>query len=62
MTPVIALSGNAMQLAFDKGLKVGSFCYITKPIKVAKFMYTSNLAVNFSEKQMAIVVMKEYAP
>ena len=45
--PVIALSANAIPRDIEKGLEVGFFCYLTKPIKVAEFLRTLDLALNF---------------
>jgi PAS domain S-box-containing protein len=42
--PVIALSANAMPRDIEKGLRAGFFRYLTKPIKVAEFMDTLDLA------------------
>ena len=44
--PVIALSANAMPRDIEKGLEAGFFHYLTKPIKVAEFMDTLDLALN----------------
>ncbi len=43
--PVIALSANAMPRDIEKGLETGFFQYLTKPIKVAEFMDTLDLAL-----------------
>jgi CheY-like chemotaxis protein len=43
--PVIALSANAMPDDIDKGLAAGFFRYLTKPIKVTKFMDTLDSAL-----------------
>jgi CheY-like chemotaxis protein len=43
--PVIALSANAMPHDVEKGLQAGFFRYLTKPIKVAEFMDTIDLAL-----------------
>jgi PAS domain S-box-containing protein len=48
--PVVALSANAMPRDIAKGLKLGFFRYITKPIKVKEFMDTLNAALEFAEK------------
>ena len=45
--PVIALSANAIPRDIEKGLEVGFFCYLTKPIKVAEFLRTLDLALTF---------------
>src|ERR1019366_8146178 len=43
--PVVALSANAMPRDIEKGLLAGFFCYLTKPIKIAEFMQTLDLAL-----------------
>ena len=48
--PVLALSANAMPRDIAKGLEVGFFRYLTKPIKVKEFMETLNAAMEFAEK------------
>ena len=48
--PVLALSANAMPRDIAKGLEVGFFRYLTKPIKVKEFMETLNAALEFAEK------------
>ena len=47
--PVIALSANAMPRDIVKGLEVGFFRYLTKPIKLNEFLDTLNAALQFSE-------------
>ena len=47
--PVLAVSANAMPRDIRKGLEVGFFRYLTKPIKVNEFMDTIDLAIQFSE-------------
>jgi signal transduction histidine kinase len=47
--PIVALSANAMPNDIRRGLEAGFFRYLTKPIKVAEFMDTLNLALEFSE-------------
>jgi signal transduction histidine kinase/ActR/RegA family two-component response regulator len=46
--PVIALSANAMPHDIQKGLEIGFFRYLTKPIKVDQFMETLDVALNVS--------------
>jgi len=48
--PVIALSANAMFRDIEKGLEMGFYRYLTKPIKVKEFMDTLNSALDFSER------------
>jgi CheY-like chemotaxis protein len=43
--PVIALSANAMPDDIEKGLAAGFFRYLTKPIRVNKFMDTLDSAL-----------------
>ena len=43
--PVVALSANAMPRDIEKGLEAGFFHYLTKPIKLAEFMDTLDLAL-----------------
>ena len=47
--PIIALSANAMPHDIAKGLEVGFFNYVTKPIKVGEFMDTLDAALAFSQ-------------
>ncbi len=49
--PVVALSANAMPRDVAKGLEMGFFRYLTKPIKVKEFMDTLNEALEFAEKR-----------
>jgi CheY-like chemotaxis protein len=49
--PVVALSANAMPRDIAKGLELGFFRYLTKPIKVKDFMDTLNEALEFAEKR-----------
>jgi PAS domain S-box-containing protein len=44
--PVIALSANAMPRDIEKGLEVGFFSYLTKPIKVDVFMAAVDAALH----------------
>jgi len=43
--PVVALSANALPRDIAKGLAAGFFRYVTKPIRVAEFMATLDLAL-----------------
>ena len=47
--PIIALSANAVPHDIEKGLAVGFFNYLTKPIKVNQFMDALDVALKFSE-------------
>ena len=49
--PVVALSANAIPRDIEKGLAAGFFHYLTKPIKVDKFMDTLDVALKFAETQ-----------
>jgi signal transduction histidine kinase/AmiR/NasT family two-component response regulator len=49
--PVVALSANAMPRDIEKGLEAGFFRYLTKPIKVAEFMDTLDVALQFATTQ-----------
>jgi PAS domain S-box-containing protein len=48
--PVIAVSASAMPLDVERGLKAGFFRYLTKPIKVTKFMEAMDEAMIFAEQ------------
>jgi len=48
--PVVALSANAMPRDIEKGLQVGFFRYLTKPIKVNEFMDTLEEALEFAAR------------
>jgi CheY-like chemotaxis protein len=43
--PVIALSANAMPRDIERGLAIGFFRYLTKPIKVKELMDTLDAAM-----------------
>jgi PAS domain S-box-containing protein len=49
--PVVALSANAMPHDLARGLEVGFFGYLTKPIKLRDFTDMLNAALEFAEKQ-----------
>ena len=51
--PVIALSANAMNGDIEKGLQLGFFKYLTKPIRVRDFMETLDAALAFSARTVA---------
>ena len=55
--PIIALSANAVPHDIEKALQAGFFDYLTKPIKVAQFMDTLDMALKVSDP----VVKKEPA-
>jgi PAS domain S-box-containing protein len=52
--PVIAISANAMPRDVEKGLQAGFFRYLTKPIKVKKFMDVLNVALEFAGKSIRL--------
>jgi CheY-like chemotaxis protein len=47
--PVIAISANAMPHDIEKGLEVGFFRYLTKPIKINELMETLDIALDLAE-------------
>ena len=51
--PVIALSANAMRGDIARGLEVGFFRYLTKPIVVPEFLATLDVAFEFAEQNLA---------
>ena len=51
--PVVALSANAMPCDIKKGLAVGFFRYLTKPIIVKEFLDTLNEALAYAEQNKA---------
>jgi PAS domain S-box-containing protein len=59
--PVIALSANAIPRDIEKGLEAGFFRYLTKPIKVAEFMSTLDVTLQFATAQRKIAAHKEAA-
>jgi PAS domain S-box-containing protein len=59
--PVVALSANAMPRDIEKGLEVGFFRYLTKPIKLHEFMDTLDLALKTSTAGRAPDYAKEKA-
>src|SRR5487761_2335639 len=57
--PVLAISANAMPRDIQKGLEVGFFRYITKPIKVNEFMAALDMALAFAETGVDSAVVPE---
>jgi PAS domain S-box-containing protein len=57
--PIVALSANAMPRDIEKGMKLGFFRYITKPIKVNEFMDTLNVTLDFAENGGQPAQMKQ---
>jgi len=53
--PVVALSANAIPRDIERGLEAGFFRYLTKPIKVAEFMDTLDVALKYAEQDAAHV-------
>jgi PAS domain S-box-containing protein len=53
LIPIIALSANANPRDIELGLKGGFFSYLTKPIKISKFMDTLNAALEFRQAQLS---------
>ncbi|MEI8078661.1 MAG: PAS domain S-box protein, partial [bacterium] len=51
--PVVAISANAMLRDIEKGLAMGFFSYLTKPIKVKEFMDALNVALKYAEGNKA---------
>ena len=49
--PVLALSANAMPRDIEKGLAVGFFRYLTKPIKIDAFMDALDLTLALVQTQ-----------
>ena len=47
--PVVALSANATPADIEKGLNVGFYRYLTKPVKIVEFMQTLNAALDFAK-------------
>jgi CheY-like chemotaxis protein len=50
--PVVALSANAMPRDIGKGLQAGFFRYLTKPIRIARFMDTLDAAIEFAAQEV----------
>ena len=51
--PVVALSANAMPRDIERGMAAGFFRYLTKPIKLAEFMHTLDLALECASERAA---------
>jgi CheY-like chemotaxis protein len=51
--PIIALSANALPRDIEKSLEAGFFNYLTKPIKVDRFMDALDAALKFSQAAAA---------
>ena len=51
--PVVALSANAMPRDIARGMEVGFFRYLTKPIKTEDFTETLNAALKFADGRRA---------
>ena len=51
--PVIALSANAMPSDIERGLQLGFFHYLTKPMRVRDFMQTLDAALAFAARTAA---------
>jgi CheY-like chemotaxis protein len=49
--PVIALSANAMAADIQRGIDAGFFSYLTKPIRVDKFMNNLDLALRQTTRE-----------
>ncbi len=60
--PVIALSANAIPRDIAKGLEAGFFRYLTKPIKVAEFMDTLDVAFELARQREPIRTTSEDNP
>ncbi len=54
--PIIALSANAIPRDIEKALAAGFFDYLTKPIKIDKFMEVLDAALAFSGKTRSVAV------
>jgi PAS domain S-box-containing protein len=51
--PVIALSANATPADIKRGLQVGFFQYLTKPVKITEFMDSLNTALKSAEEKLS---------
>jgi signal transduction histidine kinase/ActR/RegA family two-component response regulator len=59
--PIIALSANAVPHDVEKSLQAGFFNYLTKPIRVERFMDALDVALKFSSTVSEPAVRKEPA-
>jgi signal transduction histidine kinase/AmiR/NasT family two-component response regulator len=59
--PIIALSANAVPHDIEKALEAGFFNYLTKPIKVDRFMDALDVALKFAKTESARAIQKEHA-
>jgi CheY-like chemotaxis protein len=50
--PIIALSANAVPRDIEESLEAGFFSYLTKPIKVDRFMETLDTALKIAEARV----------
>jgi CheY-like chemotaxis protein len=50
--PVVALSANAMPRDIERGLEMGFYRYLTKPIKINEFMNALDEALEYSKKEI----------
>jgi PAS domain S-box-containing protein len=57
--PIIALSANAVPRDIERALEAGFFNYLTKPIKVDKFMEALDFALKFSRMEAIRMADKE---
>ncbi len=58
--PVIALSANAMPRDIAKGLEVGFFRYLTKPIKLNEFLDTLDAAYYSPKRNQPLQILEKY--
>jgi CheY-like chemotaxis protein len=57
--PILALSANAMQHDIERGLEVGFFRYLTKPIRVNEFMNALDEALKLSKTDQSLQLKQE---
>ena len=60
--PIIALSANAVPRDIEKGLESGFFSYLTKPIKVDRFMAALDIALRSAQAASEHRAAKSPAP